>query len=465
MSVKMILDDAAAEATAGLRIDLVAVRRQADQRRSLVRRRASAAMAAAIAVAAVAALVAVLLPSTVFRASNPEPAAPTDASTGLPDRWYYAPPWTPPVTRHPMAAASMMLAMPLQQGWSSWRHDGPVLVSADGTEYASVPWGRWDGLAALSPSGRDIGWVTQTDSATSGPEFPVIHRIRLADGRQRDAELPKGARVERLLWDGDKLIIGAPAGAATKGWSMAAGATEAWPVPELPAAFAEPRALGHVYEGDDPEHPGGDAIASTFQVHDPEGQRVVETITGRDTLDPGTAAERPSIDLSVSAGGGEPAREIRVTASDPVMDAQVLGWAEAGIVVRIHSREPKYGNQGVSLRIFPADGSPSRIASKRVATLDYPVAVAVGVVGSGNVVVGDPPDFPVRDRAHLKYLVFQAWSAWGGYLQAGLALVLLLVVGAVLRRWRRRADPGPTDREPSDRGPSGEGAPGEAAPA
>ena len=85
MSVKMILDDVAAEATAGLRIDLVAVRRQAAERRSLVRRRAGAATAAAIAVAAVAVLVAALLPSTLLRAAVSVPAAPGDGPTGLPD--------------------------------------------------------------------------------------------------------------------------------------------------------------------------------------------------------------------------------------------------------------------------------------------------------------------------------------------------------------------------------------------
>ena len=458
MSVKMMLDDAAAEATAGLRIDLVTAQRQATERRTLLRRRAWTATAAAVAVAAVAALIAVLLPGAVFRAVTPDPAAPAGKPIGLPDHWYYAPPWTPPVTRHPMAAASMMLAVPVQQRWSSWRYDGPILVSADGTDYASVPWGRYDTLAALSPSGRDVSWVTQTDSATSGPAFPVIHRIRLADGQQQDAELPKGARVERLRWDGDKLIIGAPAGAATKGWSMAAGATEAWPLPELPAAFAEPNMLGHADPGDDPEHPGGDAIVSTFQVNDPEGRRDVETVTGPEVLDPGTAAERPSIHLSVSAGGGEPARDIPITASDPVTDVHILGWAEAGIIVRIHSREPKYGNQGVTLRIFPADGSPSRTVSQRVATLDYPVAVAMDVVGNGTVVPGNPPQFPVLDRAHLKYLAFQAWSAWGGYLQAGLVLILVLVAGGAGLRWRRRR----ADRGSADPDSSGEVPPGEA---
>ena len=49
MSIKMMLDEAAAEATAGLRIDLLSAQRQASERRALVRHRASASMAAAVA--------------------------------------------------------------------------------------------------------------------------------------------------------------------------------------------------------------------------------------------------------------------------------------------------------------------------------------------------------------------------------------------------------------------------------
>ena len=437
MSVKMILDDAAVKATVGLRIDLPAAQREAGRRRARLRHQASAAMAAAVAVAAVAALMVVLLPGSIFRASTSAPAAPVDAPIGLPDHWYYAPPWTPPVTRHPMATASMMLAVPLQSGWSTRRYDSPVLVSADGTDYASVPWGRYDTLATLAPDGRDVGWVTQTDSTTSGPEFAVVHRIRLADGRQQDVRLPKGARVERLRFDGGQLIVGAPARAKPPGWSLALGSTVARPLAELPAEFAEGAMIGHADPGDDPEHPGGDAIVSSFEVHALDGQGQVEIIRGGKVLDPGTVTERTPLSLMIS---GRPGRDQRIpiTGTEPVTDAQILGWAEAGIVVRIHTRDSHYSNLGVSVRIFPVDGSPSRIAARRVATLDYPVAVAVDVVGAGVGVPGVRPTFPERDRTHLRYLVVQGWRAWHSYLIGGSAVALALGSGFVVLRSRRR---------------------------
>src|SRR5690348_10362489 len=134
MSVKALLDDAAAHATVGLRIDLAAAKRLADEHRARVRRRRTATMAAAAALAAVVTVIAILLPGSTFRAVSPAPAAPSKAPIGLPDRVYYSPPWTPPVTRHPMSAASMVLGtylhVPGQRGL------GPVLVSADGKHYA-----------------------------------------------------------------------------------------------------------------------------------------------------------------------------------------------------------------------------------------------------------------------------------------------------------------------------------------
>ncbi|HST82574.1 MAG TPA: hypothetical protein VLL08_12640, partial [Kineosporiaceae bacterium] len=159
MSVKALLDDAAAEATVGLRIDLAAAKRQADEHRARVRWRRTAAMASAAAIAAVVAMIAILLPGSLFRATSSDPAAPTDAPIGLPDRVYYSPPWTPPVTRHPMYAASMVLGTYLAV-------DGveglaPVLVSADGKQYASLPWSRYGSTVALSTTGQDVAWLTQ----------------------------------------------------------------------------------------------------------------------------------------------------------------------------------------------------------------------------------------------------------------------------------------------------------------
>src|SRR5690349_6130996 len=196
MSVKTLLDDAAAEATVGLRVDLAAAKRRSDERRARIRRRRTAVMTSAAAVAAVVTLIAILLPGSVFRAISPDPATPTEAPIGLPDRVYLSPPWTPPVTRHPMAAASMVLGNYLLTG-DRGVSLAPVLVSADGKHYASLPWSRHSSMVALSASGRDVAWMTQSDGEGRRPEHSTVHRIHLSDGRQRDVEFPAGEQVVR----------------------------------------------------------------------------------------------------------------------------------------------------------------------------------------------------------------------------------------------------------------------------
>jgi hypothetical protein len=436
MSVKALLDDAAAAATAGLRIDLAAAKRRSDERRAAVRRRATAAMVAGVAVAAIVALITVLLPGAVFRAVPP--AAPTDRPTGLPDRWYYAPPWTPPVTRHPMAAASMVLASPLQVSWRGRIQDGPVLVSADGTQYASLPWGRWDSMVSLAPSGRDVGWISQSDGRPGAPKRSVVHRIRLSDGRQRDATLPAGVRVDRLLWQGDRLFV-SPVGVATgksPGWVLTPGSDLLHPVAEVPALMRQPVRVGHGDKWGDPNHPGGDAIALLFATQDPDDQRTVDVI--RKASGPAGSAEVPSTFTVTVTGSAARAVEIPIVGADPITDVQVLGWAEGGIVLRVHS-ENRLANESVSLRLANPDGSTTRIVSRQRATRIYPVAVATEVVGAGTIVPGAPPEFSSGDRSHLQFLAGRGYSLYGSWISSGALLLLAgLVVLLVRRRQTRR---------------------------
>jgi hypothetical protein len=458
MSVRALLDDAAAEATAGLQIDLAAAHRQADERRRLSRMRATAAMATAVAIAAVITLIAVLMPGAASRLFSPVPPAAPVVRTGLPDHWYYTPPWTPPVTRHHMPAASMMLAAPLQLGWSDSRQDGPVLVSADGTDYASVPWGPWDGQAALAPSGRDVAWRTQGDGSQDAPRISTVHRIRLSDGRRQDVSLPKGARAGRLLWEADRLVVEAAAeskSSTVAGWELLTGADSLRPLRGLPLVFDEPVMLGHGDPNGDPNHPGGDAIVSSFQVNDPEGRAHVELrrnerpsdYTGKPQKASSGLAVRPfalfTAEISAKATF---TNEIEITGADPITDVQVLGWAKAGIVIRVHSRDRKYGNEGISLRIVPTDGRPSRIVSRRGGTLTYPVAIAADVVGDGSPIPGVEPTFPDKDRSHLRYLAVQFWfgrrTLWLTLLAAGFGAVVLFVVLLVRRRRSSTSVPG-----------------------
>jgi hypothetical protein len=225
MSIKTLLDDAAAEATAGLKIDLAAAQRQAERERARSRRWAG--VLTAVAVAAVIALIAVLMPGGVFRAVTPVPAS-SGKPVGLPAHWFAAPVWTPPVTRHPMAAASMVLSAPLRTS-DRTTVDGPVLVSADGTGYASLPWSAHDGRVSLSADGRDVAWVTQSWlPGDHGPARAVVHRIQLSDGRQRNFTIPAGVRVIQLLWAQNRLYVAGrtPGKNLPHTWSVAAGSDE-----------------------------------------------------------------------------------------------------------------------------------------------------------------------------------------------------------------------------------------------
>jgi hypothetical protein len=438
MSVKTLLDDAAAEATIGLRIDLAAAKRQADEHRARARRRRTAAMTSAAAVAAVVALMAALLPSGAFRADSPAPAAPTDAPTGLPDRVYSSPPWTPPVTRHPMSSASMLLgtylAMDDQQGIA------PVLVSADGKHYASLPWSRYGSLVALSATGRDVAWVTQADDQGNGPERTVVHRIHLSDGHQRDVEFPGGETIERLLWDQNRLfVVGENASATTiSAYTLTAGSDELTPVAP-PAAALEPVPLS---PNDGMIDPDPDLITAPFVVREPGSQRVADLVVSEnakssDGPDQLEQPEKLTFALRVS-GGSSPSKKFPITGSDPITDVQILGWADGGIVVRVHSRDGTYGNRSMSLRLFNPETGASQIITRGGQQRAFPLAVATDVVSAGKSVQAAEPQFAKSDRAHLRFLAENALNRGRGLWEPMVGVLGLVAVLVAIRRYRRR---------------------------
>jgi hypothetical protein len=418
MSVRALLDDVAAEATAGLRIDLAAAHRQAVDQRSRARRRATAAMASAVAVAALVALVAVLLPGPAFWARPVTPAAPSGEQVGLPAHWYYAPPWTPPVTRHPMPAASMVLAAPLQTSWKGALYLGPVLVSADGRQYASLPWTGGSGNVALAADGRDVAWTT----AAGGPgRAGVVHRIRLADGHEWSATLPARSEVSRLVWQGDRLIVALADGT---GLALPAGSRSLTRLSALPTA-----AVDNVPLMDNSDFAAGDQLATPKQVRDPAGARTAELIQS-------LIAGKRAVSLQIGAG----TRGIPITASDPVVAAWVLGWGDGGIVVRVQTSGAN-GTRMTSLRLYSPDGRDVSIVSRRLGALNYPIAVASEVAGSGVQVPGVRPTFAARDRSHLRYYAGQLYSQ--PHLRTAVLVVIVLLGVAlmlmVVRRRRRLA--------------------------
>ncbi len=420
MSVRVLLDDVAAEATAGLRIDLAAAVQQAADQRSRARRRATAAMASAVAVAALVALIAVLLPGPAFWARSVTPAAPSGERVGLPSHWYYAPPWTPPVTRHPMPAASMVLAAPLQTSWKGALSLGPVLVSADGRQYASLPWTAGSGNVALAADGRNVAWTT---TAGGSDRNSVVHRIRLADGHEWSAALPAEAEVSRLVWQGDRLIV---ALVDRTGLALPAGDRPLTRLSSLPTA-----AVDNVPLMDNSDFAAGDQLATPKQVRDPAGARTAELIQS-------LIAGRRAVSLQVGAG----TRGIPITASDPVVAAWVLGWGEGGIVVRVQTSGSN-GTRMTSLRRYSPDGRDVSIVSRRLDAPNYPIAVASEVAGSGVQVPGVWPTFPARDRSHLGYYAGRVYSQ--PHLRTAV-LVLAVLLGVVIlfvvvRRRRRRLTP------------------------
>jgi hypothetical protein len=444
MSVKTLLDDAAAQATGGLRIDLGRAQQDAVRRRARARHRASLTMGSAVTVAALIGLIAVLMPTGPFHQPRVVPAT-SPAPTGLPDHWYYAPPWTPPVTRHPMAAASMVLDTPLFS-----KGDGPVLVSADAKQYVSLPWSAGDSLVALSTDGRDVAWVSQRTAAGKGPKRPILHWIRLRDGQEHDVKLDQYQHVNQVLWVRENLyVVTSDPASSQRVWVLNPGPGQLSLMTQIPSrvqlALTDPTYVGSNVETAQSEDL--DRIVSPATVLDPTGHwsAVVVGTT------PGSTGTAGKFSLQTGSGSGASWRWslIPITGDDPIVDARVLGWADAGVVVRVESRDRHLGNLGIALRIFPtrAGAGPSEspltgkstVVSRRTATLAYPVAVAPAVVAQGQTVAAAAPKFPGSDRSHTRMLIaMYGWSTIRALGYLVLAVLLLVRTGYWLRRRRQR---------------------------
>jgi hypothetical protein len=456
MTLKILLDDVAAAATHDLRIDVAAARERAAHRRRETRHRAAAVMTTAVAVAATVLLAVVLLPGATPRATTDQ--TPAGAPTGLPDRWYYAPPWTPPVTRHPMPAASMVLAVNLNTDlhWNSI--SGPVLVSADGRSYASLPWGHHDSLVTLSRDGRRVAWVTQD----GGPA--TVHRVELATGKQRDDELPVHRVVDQMVWAGADLWAsvdgGSPSPPTT--WKLPANAA---PLKVCACVNAPLAADAHGRLLQPPTTTGSGVpgavatpgLAGAGQLFsDVTGQRAIVSPAGTKVAVAVAEQERGPFWLKID--GAQP-RRFRLTGPEPVEGAEVLGWAPGGVVLRVSTTGRLAPSR--SIRLYDPAGGSYRVISRPVSTGFDVVTVADDVVGTGGTVPGVRPRFSDTDRSHVRFLAGMGWSAFGRYIQvAAAALVLLLAAlfGWHLARRRRETEPRDQPAHASGgAGPAGDG--------
>jgi hypothetical protein len=309
------------------------------------------------------ALIAVLLPagSSVHGLVLPADApAPLASVTGVPSSWYYAPPWTPPVTRHPMTAAVMVLEADLSYGGIFHRHGvrGPVLVSADGRTYASLPsWTDLDQDLQLSPDGREVAWYTLGRSAEPGE----IHRLTLATGHQVAEWNPA---------DGNGLTVlgGVHAGGDRDGHRHSRRVDGDPDTGRWQGRSAAPGVVA--------------ATRGAVQCVGPQpGRRVVGHAHAKRTA--WSIAIRPFHSGSALVRQADRQKDLAITSAEPVSRVQVLAWSAAGIYLRVEtSRGPGYSTHR-SIRVIDPGTAATTVVSRPADGLGtFPIALASGLVTS-----------------------------------------------------------------------------------
>jgi hypothetical protein len=474
------LDDAAQQALATHSIDYASLLRRAQERSEHEQRRLRAVSRrrtglSALAVAAVVALIAVLVPSSGVLRGDAGPAGqvrPVPSVTGLPGNWYSAPEWTPPVTRHPMAAAVMVLSTPLETGllWHRWRGRGPVLVSADARTYASLPgWGPYDGGVALSPDGTKVAWWTAGEKDGDRLTPAVVHLLTLRNGTQHDVVLDR-LTPRSMIWRSGEVYVSGRA--STDRGPRGTYRISADGRTRTKVCGCAPEQLGT--DGDErlkqSEESQGNAISAAAPFEASRLDPAAETVGGRiaapalvaswdgfrsaSLLRGANGAWVVQLRTSVIVDSVLPAqdesdsriadRDILLAAAEPITSAKLLAWTTAGIVVQVNtSQGPGYPAHR-SVRIMDPETGASRVVSRPIETsVPVPVVVAAGLITSTQPITAAPPSFDVRDRAHLAFLVRIAWWSYGGWIKAGLVLLLVgawLVIGL---RGRRRLSQSP----------------------
>ena len=472
MTMKTMLDDAAAHATADARLDLALVLRRAVQE-AAVRRRRTRMRGAASSLAAAAAVIlvmVVLLPIGSLVRGEGMPAgepAPVPRQTGVPASWYYAPEWTPPVTRQPMTAAVMVLSAPLETGSlrNRWSGRGPVLVSADAKTYAALPdWGADDGGVTLSSDGRRVAWWTANVQATAGapPKPMVVHMLTLATGEQHDAILPRGT-PRSMAWAGGDVVLSGVEVLGRPELDQVKRTLRAWRIDGDTGRSAQlctcmPSLLGTAKDG----------LVQSVTWRDSFDHILAPMprfpIVGQPDLGPGETAVMPadftapaltvrpdgraSADIvqvadgswwvalrGIDADGGQSMHPLAAL-GEPITSARLLGWTRAGLVIQVDSSDGLAKHR--SVRIVDPDNGGSELVSRPHETATVvPVGIATGLVTSAEPIPATPPAFDGRDRTHLTFFVAHAWTRYAGLVIAA-GVVIAVLIGGLGTRWVRK---------------------------
>lgn len=203
------LDAVAERAMAGRTIDLGAVRQRAAARRRRIARQGVGWVAG---VAAATALLLVLTSAGAHLLGRPEPPA-SGGPGALPDRVFAPPPWTPSVTDDPIARAALVLSAPVStRGWSTASKPAPVLVSADGGQYRTLP-GHVGESVSLSSDGTRVAWTPFTGMTSDGPNHPALLRwLATAGGGMHQVDVTEPGlptEVTATSWSPDDRWIAA----------------------------------------------------------------------------------------------------------------------------------------------------------------------------------------------------------------------------------------------------------------
>lgn len=433
-ALKELFDDAASDAVAGLRIDVGEVVARSRRRRVRLRSVGSVLLAAAAAAAVALALPLVLSPPTM-------PATRQDR-VGLPDRWYFTPSFAPPVTRAHMTAASMMLA---------GEGGDPVLVSADASTYARLPWGPDDAMAALSSDGTRIAWSRQ------GADRSTIHILRLSDGHEVEGALPAGSgRVSQLVWAGgqvfavtgglvaridggsgavSRLCTCSPGGLGTDRAGVLVQATgggipDLADVPSLSPidVFPAPGAPGWSRSAASAASPAWGYVSSPLFAVAPDGRRsaAVEWANAKDGWE-----------LVVSTETRKLSAFRLTTPAGQIVDVEILAWSDAGILVR-QDRLTDAGRGSVLMLLDPDSGTGRVVSSRYESVAGVPMAVAPGLVGDGSPITAAAPHYPTWDRGRVFYAAQQLWRSNYPYWQLMVLAGLVSVAGLTVIHRRRR---------------------------
>ncbi|NLT54380.1 MAG: hypothetical protein GXX79_07385 [Actinomycetales bacterium] len=426
------MDDAAAEAVAGVVLDAAAIRRRAGEspareatgrtaeraaspdggRFSLragrmrtgrgPRRRAGGNLLVPALAAASVAVVAVGLAAVSLVVGSPVPADRASGPSGLPDRWWSPPRATPELAAGDMEVASMALASRVSRGAPD-RLQGFVVVSGDGRVYRRLPWTRDDRAVTLSPDGRWVAWASER--WRSGSRDPsVLHLLRVAGADRVDVPLPdlgRGGTAERIAWDtrtGGVVVTGYVrptdgTGGKPRSWSVTATGKVSVLCECAPVTVGTGPGGGVVQVGagsgagrtgvipgiplaTEQSDVDAEAAVGAEPALDPSGARFAWA-TDRATVAPGAWGVL-TMDQGVVSGWG-----ITAEGAD-VLGAKVLAWTGTGLVVQVFT-----GPRGAALDEGEVDGPLGvQILDATVPEGARSVELRVIAMGAGDAVEG-----------------------------------------------------------------------------